>query len=183
MSFFDAGLILITGAMFAGKSTTLIHKIRSYIEMQVPTLVIKHSSDTRYEEGKICSHDGEGWPAQSVTKLAEVDASQHSVIFVDEGQFFDDLEEVCRRWVFTENKRVYVAGLHAYSSLEPFGQIHLLLAFAEDVIWLKTFCRFCNRQGSYARYIGDEKKTGAFVEVGTEERWASVCIRHHSPEK
>lgn len=182
-----AGLVIIIGAMSSGKTSYLINAIKSNIESQIKMLVIKSNKDNRFDhlEGKdrIYSRDGNSWPAIPYENLSDVKEeliNDAEMIFIDEAQFFSDLEKYCRLWVFENKKRVFISGLHGLSTLEPFGQIHNCICFCEDLIWLKTICQIqdCNNPGAYAKYIKSKETNEKIIDVGSDDKWRTVCITH-----
>ena len=87
---------LIIGCMFSGKSTETIRLIRRYKTLgNKNILVINHTLDTRYGESVISSHDKVQYKCISLEKLNDIKQKEEylkaDVIFVEEGQFFNDL--------------------------------------------------------------------------------------------
>ena len=94
-----AKLDIIVGPMFAGKSCELIKRIRSLKVLQKKFIVIKPKIDNRYEENMIVSHSFEKENCLVLNKLSDIYTEKIGLdniytIFIDEGQFFDDLKEV-----------------------------------------------------------------------------------------
>ena len=60
---------IITGCMFAGKSTELLSKVDEY---NIRTLFVKPKIDLRYDESSINTHSGKKVDAIVVDSLAEI---------------------------------------------------------------------------------------------------------------
>ena len=110
-----AKLDIIVGPMFAGKSCELIKRIRSLKVLQKNFIVIKPKIDNRYEENMIVSHSFEKENCIVLNKLNEIynekiglDIGSLYTIFIDEGQFFDDLKEVVINLVDNLNINVVI---------------------------------------------------------------------------
>src|SRR4051794_20572552 len=105
-------LTVITGPMFAGKTSLLIEKYNQLKNFR-KRLVFKPSIDKRYSSINIVSHRGEEIKAISITNIEEIEQykEQAEIIFIDEIHFFKPnivpyLEELIK-----QNKEIIVAGL------------------------------------------------------------------------
>ncbi|CAH1755876.1 13954_t:CDS:2 [Entrophospora sp. SA101] len=85
----QGSLTIITGPMFAGKTSLLIDKYNQCKNYQ-SCLVFKPVSDKRYSLNDIVSHRGEKITAISITNIAEIEQykEQAENIFIDEIHFF-----------------------------------------------------------------------------------------------
>ncbi len=92
-----ADLSVISGPMFAGKTTALINRISAAAET-LPVVIIKPAMDSRYGESAIVTHDGVTRPAIGISSEAELfhlvaSAQAHAGctvhVFADEVQFLD----------------------------------------------------------------------------------------------
>ena len=122
----DGEIQLILGPMFAGKTTELFRRMRRQRYAKQEIILIKHTSDTRYDtkyssKRDVHTHDGIKAPSTVVKKLSEVDSehlSHMDVIGIDEGQFFSDIVEFCEKWA-SRGKIVIVAALNADFQRKP----------------------------------------------------------------
>ena len=94
---------LIIGCMFSGKSTEVIRLARKYKSINKNVLIINHSSDTRYGNGIISSHDQEKLNAVALSEITDIintpDYTNADVIIIEEAQFFNDLFDfIC--WIY-----------------------------------------------------------------------------------
>ena len=57
MNFENGYLKVILGPMFSGKTTELVRIYNKYTGCYVPSVVINHSSDKRYDASKMSTHN------------------------------------------------------------------------------------------------------------------------------
>ncbi|CAI5500137.1 unnamed protein product, partial [Closterium sp. Naga37s-1] len=111
---------VITGPMFAGKTTALLARMHAEMGRGRCVLVVKSKADTRYARDAVVSHDGAAMPCLAVRSLQEVLVQegphreayeQASVIGVDEAQFIHGLVEFSLRAADHDGKTLFIAGL------------------------------------------------------------------------
>lgn len=183
-------LDIITGPMFAGKSTELLRRIRRYEHAGRNCIVIKWQGDTRYQgegdthchgEGDtrastVVTHDYHHRTALSVTRMSELVEEKSlidtvDVIAIDEGQFFEDIVEACSS--LSRDKIVIVSCLDGTSEQEPFPNIARLFSKADTVTKLSAVCTGCKRDAPFTKRI-----TGAphpMIAVGGSEMYTPCC--------
>ena len=105
-------LTLVTGPMFAGKTTYLMNALK---ESKCSTnILVTHSSDTRFSKGEeIVNHDGYmiKHPILRVSTLAELpDIDKDAPVFlgIDEAQFFPDIVKYIRNLWEQKYKRIHI---------------------------------------------------------------------------
>ena len=91
-------LKVIIGSMFSGKTTELLKEHRRHSACGFECLLINHSSDKRYtDKEETSTHDGIKVNSINVgNKLfdffkKESYLTRYDIIFINEGQFFEDL--------------------------------------------------------------------------------------------
>lgn len=159
-------LELIIGPMFSGKTSKLLELYRQYTFCNVPILVVNHSFDKRYHSEKLSTHDKTMIPCLSVTTLSDIineeNIKKYPVILINEGQFFQDINETVRRLVEVHNKTVYVCGLDGDFERKKFGNLLELIPFADNIIKLHSLCFNC-KNGTKApfscRLSGETQQT------------------------
>lgn len=174
------------GPMFAGKTTYLINTIKSLLDNSNTNLeeilIINHSSDDRYSNNSICTHDNKKMPSLSLMKLEDIfnssiDISNKKYIFIDECQFFCDLYESVKTLLFKYKTKIYLVGLDGDYKQEPFYSSHLfdLIPYANTVTKLTAKCSECNETAPFTKRIicSDEK----FL-VGGSDSYKPVCLNH-----
>jgi thymidine kinase len=177
-------------AMNAGKSTTLLQSSYNYREKGMESLILVPSIGSRHEEGKISSRIGlesqaiNFSPQADLSKLVQeyINLSPNiRCVFIDEAHFLTKAQV----WQLTQivdqlHIPVLAYGLRSDFLGEPFEASQYLLAWAEDLIEIKTICR-CGRKAIMNLRInekGQAVRSGAQFEVGGDERYVAVCRQH-----
>lgn len=179
-------LSLIIGPMFSGKSTELIRRIRIAKLLDQRVLIISNSLDKRYDVDHVVSHDREKEKCISTETLLPILHSvrfiEASHIFVEEGQFFDDIVMFVRNAVDIHKKNVTVAALDGTFLREPFLNISHLIPLAEDVVRLSALCMLC-KDGTKAPFsfcLNQARiQHGLNILIGGAETYQSVCRKHY----
>jgi thymidine kinase len=169
-------LTVITGCMFAGKTTTMLMEAE-----KIDAVLFKPAYDTRYSDTEVVTHDGECRVANvfsSFSDIAKVGELERPYCF-DEVQFLDgeryDGDFVADvRTLLSHGIEVVVSGLDMDWQGKPFPVTANLTAMADEVIKLGSTCVVC---GSIASKTG--KKHGeATVELGANDLYEPKCNRH-----
>jgi thymidine kinase len=150
-------LELFIGPMFSGKTSKLLEIYKQYTYCNIGVTVINHSSDTRYHDSMLSTHDKVMIPCiQTDTLFSVVDSLKRDdglqkwidVILINEGQFFADLYPFVLQ-MLKENKKVYIAGLDGDFERNKFGSLLDLIPHCDKVTKLTSFCSIC-RDGTLA---------------------------------
>ena len=172
-------LTVITGPMFAGKTTELIRRLKRYTYAGKRVVLFKPTIDVRSPEGRVKSHDGKEMEAIEISSSEEIieyiqEYKDVDAIGIDEVQFLDnDILEVIRALVF-KGYDVFVSGLDMDYMGRPFGIMPQLLAIADDVLKLKAVCVVC---GADATHTFKKKRDSLLIEVGGADIYEPRC-RH-----
>ena len=173
-------LTLILGPMYSGKSTKLLEYHRKY-KLKHKCLLINHSSDKRYtNEEKICTHDLTSENCIFLDNIEKIEYLEnfddYEIIFIDEGQFFQDLVLI-NRIVNEYNKTVFISGLKADFKNNGFKNILDLIPLCDDLIMLKSICSICKKlnDGIYSKKIEEDNK---IIDVGSVDKYIPVCRKH-----
>lgn len=168
---------LIYGPMFAGKTEHLIADIKEMEKNEESFLVIKHSNDSR-SSGVIKSHIGHCYPAIDAVVLMDLKITplQYHAIFIDEGQFFQDLYQFCS-FMKQHEQRIIVAGLDLKFNKDPFGDILKLREISDELIYIKSDCSICGAEkGAIYSYLDKTKRDNkAKMIIGDGSIYKSVC--------
>lgn len=179
-------IILFIGPMFAGKTETLIQKLRRAALSGREVTIIKYAGDSRHEPEILRSHSdaaqgaspalGQTAPinVEVVERLEQARLSgppEKSVIGVDEGQFFPDLVKMCQIWA-NEGRIVYVSALDGDYQMRPFGQVCFLVPHCEKVEKFQGVCMSCGGDSSFTKRIVDSDLQ---VLVGGKESYSALC--------
>ena len=133
---FKGRIEVICGSMFSGKTEELIRRIKKVELADEKYIIFRPKIDSRNPENKIISHAKNEISASIVSSPKEIlDLSvNHSVIGIDEAQFFDQsIVDVCNL-LANKGHRLIIAGLDMDFEGNPFGPMPNLMACAEDVM-------------------------------------------------
>ena len=180
---------LLLGPMFSKKTRRLCEELGTLTDVGMKCILINHidhARETTYGDKWISTHNSHYTPlSKSITvtlssSLSGVNVDDYDIIGVDEGQFFNDLEETVRDWVFNHNKIVIIASLDGDFNLRPFGQVHNLESICEqnNVVRLTAFCQPCLGQkklvnASFSKRLGSGT---AQKDVGGKDKYIPVCL-------
>jgi thymidine kinase len=171
----DGGIDLVSGPMFAGKTTHLVTSLAHYIDLlgSDACLVIKHNGDTRFSTCEVVTHDGKHMEAIAVPRLAMVDVPPAvRVIGIDEGQLFEDLYDFCVQQE-AAGRVVVVAALSATSERTPMGQTLQLIPVAARVTFLTAPCALCYAPGAFTKCLVPKTDT---VLIGGAKEYQARCL-------
>lgn len=194
-------IVAIKGPMFGGKSSALIYAANVFTRCKVPVYIIAPDMSKRKETEaeRIESHDGitplcntvylqrSGLAKHCKQFLADFKARLDKqsgersgiakpivapVLCIDEAQFFDDLIDSCcalRRQGVT----VIVAGLTLTFERQPFGEMHRLMDYADEIVEKKAVCAICNTLNATLTHRTSTEK--GVVVVGGDDVYKPVC--------
>ena len=179
----EAGYLeLIIGPMYSGKTSRLVEIYKQCKFCDISVAVINHSIDTRYDdeedESLLSTHDKVKIPCIKTEKLFDiwsdnisleediktiprikdkVNVATSEVILINEGQFFQDLEEFVKI-LLKYDKKVYVCGLDGDFERKKFGQILDIIPLCDKVTKLTSLCSICKNgnTGIFSKRISTE---------------------------
>ena len=164
----ESYLELFIGSMKSGKTTALIEIYKKCQFCNIGVAVINHSTDKRYDETLLSSHDKIMIPCIQTDTLNQIWNNQESehyqvlknaeVILINEGQFFNDLYS-CVEDMLIKNKKVYIAGLDGDFERKKIGQMLDLIPLCDNVTKLTSFCSICRdgTPGIFSHRLTHEK--------------------------
>jgi len=167
-------LYLAFGPMFSGKSTWLIkhHSLHSD-----NSLIINHALDfERHSTKRIITHDGKMSNSDSelLTSLGSLNTEKLKSIkniFINEGQFFNDLHDwLCG--IQNLDINVWVSGLDYDYNQKPFGQILACIPLADDITRLTSMCSKCNSPARYTKRISNNNEQ---ILIGGNNIYTPCC--------
>lgn len=181
-----AKLYFYYSAMNAGKTTTLLQSAYNYAERGMRTLILTPQLDTRTGDSIIASRIGLRAPARRFAReddllaLVQTDIAAHGrldCVLVDEAQFLSkaqawQLGDVVDRLDIP----VLAYGLRTDFRGEPFEGSQYLLAWADNLVEIKTICHTGKKATMVVRVDerGRAVSEGPQVEIGGNERYVSV---------
>ena len=185
-----AKLYFYYSAMNAGKSTVLLQSNYNYRERGMDTLLYSPSIDDRFGAGKITSRIGLG--ADSIiinqqfnvyedVKNALQKNNKLACVLIDEAQFLNkaQIRQLCDI-VDKLDIPVLCYGLRSDFKGEPFEGSMYLLAWADNLVEIKTVCH-CGRKASMNMRIdsqGLKVTDGEQVAIGGNDLYISTCRLH-----
>lgn len=186
-----AKLYFYYAAMNAGKSTVLLQASHNYRERGMQTLLFTPSIDNRYHSGTICSRIGLADEAlvfhphddlyRLTNRLLEK-GNAYACVLLDEAQFLTK-EQVYQLTEIADLLSIPVLayGLRTDFRSELFPGSQFLLAWADELIELKTICH-CGRKAIMTMRIDEQGRAiveGEQVLIGGNEAYVSVCRKHY----
>ena len=180
-------LELIIGSMFSGKSTELIRQISRNKIAGRKVMTISHCSDDRYGKELISTHCGSNiipdYMLSSLKSVPEYDQYIYSadVIFIEEGQFFSDIVDFCKKSVDIDKKFVVVSALDGDFQREPFPQISRLYPLADKITKLNAICLRCSNIGIQNDASFSLRTVNSMDKhlVGGKDSYEAVCRYHY----
>lgn len=185
-----AQLYFYYSAMNAGKSTVLLQSAYNYRERGMETLLYTPAIDDRDGLGKIASRIGlssdavlydDTFDIYKHAKQATHNNDKIRCILIDEAQFMSKAQVAQLTNIVDELKLPVLAyGLRSDFLGEPFPGSQYLLAWADNIVEIKTICH-CGRKATMnMRIDSDGKKItqGEQVQIGGNESYISVCRKH-----
>jgi thymidine kinase len=152
-------LELFIGPMYASKTTRLVEIYKQCKFCNISVAVINHSSDNRYDEELLTTHDQIKIPCIKTNKLLDIWSDNISledttrikdkytirtsdVILINEGQFFPDLVDFVNV-LLNERKKIYICGLDGDFERKKFGAMLDLIPLCDKVNKLSSLCSQC----------------------------------------
>ena len=183
---------LYIGPMFSGKSTMLIRMANNYKSIGKNILAINNTKDTRYNNGKITTHDNNSIDCIMLNKLSDIfsnDKCQEKyknadIILIEELQFFEDenIVDFITTAADIDGKKVIASGLDGDYNRQPFSNIVKLISYADNVTKLKGFCKMCN-DGTLSIFTKRLVESNSNILVGGSDMYMSVCRKHYLNKK
>jgi len=185
-----AKLYYYYSAMNAGKSTTLLQSSYNYVERGMSTLLFAPAIDTRFGTAVVYSRIGikkQATPYTRDTDLFAITEEQKKedpdlrCILVDEAQFLTKEQVQQLVGIVTRlDIAVLSYGLRSDFLGEPFEGSSYLLAWAHEIVELKTICH-CGSKATMNMRIdenGQPVTEGNQVQIGGNDSYISVCMKH-----
>lgn len=185
-----AKLYFYYSAMNAGKSTTLLQSSYNYKERGMDTILFAPNFDTRFGDPAIYSRIGLKQSAILFDKnfnLYEYIENEKNnyenlrCILIDEAHFLTK-RHVAQLARITKDFGLAALcyGLRSDFLGEPFEGSQYLLAWAEELVEIKTICH-CGSKATMNMRIdskGNPVTVGSQVHIGGNESYTSVCMKH-----
>ena len=175
--------------MNAGKSTALLQSNHNYIENGMETMLFIPKADADKNDGYIESRIGLRAKAIIVdndfnfyTYVKAHVSKNLQCILIDEVQFLNK-NQVIQIGKITDKLNIPAMcyGIRTDFKGNLFSGSKALLALADNIIEIKTVCRFCEKKAIMVKRIdnkGNVIKSGKQILIGGNEIYESVCRKH-----
>lgn len=185
-----AKLYFYYSAMNAGKSTTLLQSSYNYIERGMATILFSPKIDERFGSPTIYSRIGLKQEAIGFDKKLDLfEEVNHALeirpnlkcVLIDEAHFLTKFQVKQLTKITTDLKiPVLCYGLRSDFKGEPFEGSMYLLAWAEELVEIKTICECGGKATMNLRvdHNGCAIEEGAQVQIGGNESYISTCMKH-----
>jgi thymidine kinase len=184
-------LMVITGPMFAGKTTKLIEYYKSFNKKE--TLAFNHLFDNRYNSEKniICSHNNKEISSYNFSNIDDIynfinnkinnDNIKIKNIIIDECQFFENIdilvEKINLNFKFIET--IICAGLNLDANKNIFNpNFQNLIDTCDELYTLTAKCYVCNNIAKYTSCLVDNNLINSNVLVGSDDKYQPTCEIH-----
>ncbi len=174
---FEGQIHLITGCMFAGKSSALINIIERYLIAKKKCVILKWKGDIRYgKEEYVIAHSGKKMTCivcdDKDLETIYPKISKYEVIGIDEGSFFKSIVDFSE-YLANKGHLVIVSSLVGTFERKGFNDILNLIPKCEKIIHLNAVCMKCFKDGaSFSKRITSSKDIEM---VGGSESYIAVC--------
>ena len=165
-------LHIVTGCMFAGKTSELVkvyNSTKNAVVLDYDTEVETNQlNNETVKNGNLYTHDLDSIPCVKLTDLRLVNVMDHDIFLINEAQFFKGLTEFVT-CVLKNNKTVYVYGLDGDFKQKKFGEIIDLLPRADTYTKLYANCK-CGAKASFS------KRLSTFAgQYAPDDKYIPVC--------
>lgn len=176
-NFNNGHIILYLGPMFGSKSSALYDEMIKRHYGGQKSIMVKKSSDERYDKYKIETHDHKYSNVKNVEKLDngvnvfklndninfsvvnceylyEINdiIKNYDSILIDEIQFFDDAPQYCDLWA-NQNKTVICAGLIGTYQRTIFNVVAQLIPKSEYIVIKNAICKDTGKTASFSERL------------------------------
>jgi len=188
---YSKGLLwVVSGPMFAGKTSELIRLYDRTTYANQKSIIIKPSLDNRYSDSEVATHDNrtrKSFILNNIEELKEIVAKElPENVFIDEAQFFSSK-------ILNVAEDLRKLGINVYCSLLnqtsegkafPFmdrkDTVATLLVKADHI---ETFSAVCPLCGKHATKTFKTESSGQEVDVGGSNKYEPRCYEHWEPKK
>lgn len=179
-------MLVISGPMFAGKTSRLIEFLEREMISGKKTILFKPEIDIRYSKEEVVTHKGVKVPAvmvpiKEISKAHSMilqNAANAEVVGIDEAQFWDAgvMMPALLDSIANMNKRVYASVLNRDHLGQVFGNAGELMAIADEVQALTAICVRCGEEATFTqRVIEGQPVFGPTIAVGGKEMYEPRC--------
>lgn len=174
-------MILHTGSMFSGKTSSLEKDLKRFSIANYKVVAFKPLVDKRYAKNEIVTHDKVSLEALEIESITEIldyaKKNSPQVIGIDEVQFLCDSPEVVLEnleKILEMGITIVLAGLDMDYMGQPFEIVKEIMP---KVDYLNKHHAVCKRCGTDAWVSHRKIKSDKRVELGAVEEYEPLCRR------
>lgn len=172
-------LIVHTGSMFSGKTSSLSKDIKRFKIAGYNTIVFKPTVDGRYSKNEIVTHDLTYMNAILVKNIDEIieycDELKPEVIAIDEIQFLGgELEQIVNgiNILLEKGSTIIVAGLDMDYTGKPFEVIKELMPISDYLYKHHAVCAKCGVDAWISNRKSDDMER---IKIGASDEYEPLC--------
>ncbi len=172
-------MIIHTGSMFSGKTSSLENDLKRFSIANYKVTAFKPNLDSRYSKREIVTHDKVAFKAMPIETsddiLKEVEKNSPQVIGIDEVQFLkDEPENVLENLekILEKGITIVMAGLDMDYTAKPFEIVKELMPKADYLHKHHAVCKSC---GADAWVSHRKIESNNRVEIGAIEEYEPLC--------
>lgn len=172
-------MILHTGSMFSGKTSSLWKDLNRFEIAKYKTVVFKPKLDNRYADKEIVTHDNNKMNAIPVDSIDDIinymKTSKATVIGIDEVQFIKgEIKSIINALdLFLENGfTIVLAGLDMDFKSEPFEIVKEIMPRVDYLYKHHAVCANC---GADAWVSYRKTQDGERIKLGAAESYEPLC--------
>ncbi len=180
-------LIIHTGSMFSGKTSSLEKDVKRFKIAGYTTLAFKPAVDTRYTTSEITTHDKTSLEAMLINDIDELISLckeyNPDVVAIDEVQFLDGgIENIVNgiKKMLENEITIILAGLDIDFSGQPFEVVKELMPLAD---YLTKHHAVCVKCGTDAWVSHRKTKDRERVVIGATKEYEPLCRKCFLKEK
>ncbi len=174
-------MILHTGSMFSGKTSSLEKDLKRFSIANYKVVAFKPLVDKRYAKNEIVTHDKVSLEALEIESITEIldyaKKNSPQVIGIDEVQFLCDSPEIILEnleKILEMGITIVLAGLDMDYMGQPFEIVKEIMP---KVDYLNKHHAVCKRCGTDAWVSHRKIKSDKRVELGAVEEYEPLCRR------
>ncbi len=180
-------LIIHTGSMFSGKTSSLEKDINRFAIAKYNTVAFKPSLDTRYNSDNIVTHDNTVTKGVIVSDISDIlnycNENNPEVIGIDEAQFLGgDVLDIVNgiNSLLEKNITVMIAGLDMDFEGKPFEVMKELMPISDYLYKHHAVCVGC---GTDAWVSNRKTRKQQRVVLGASDEYEPLCRACYLKEK
>lgn len=180
-------LIVHTGSMFSGKTSSLEKDLKRFKIAKYNTIAFKPAIDSRYKRNEIVTHDLTSMSAILVDNIDEIieysNELKPDIIAIDEIQFLDgSVDRIVQgiNELLERDLTVIVAGLDMDFTGQPFEIVKELMPIADYLYKHHAVCVKC---GNDAWVSNRKSKDQERIKIGASDEYEPLCRKCFLKEK